>query len=40
MAVVRAAVDEGVARSAGPDGIDVAVRAACWEPVYPPVEAV
>ncbi|MFJ4951395.1 NAD-dependent malic enzyme [Streptomyces sp. NPDC088760] len=39
VAVARAAVDEGVARAA-PDDIEAAVRAARWEPVYPPVEAV
>ncbi|MEU3523715.1 NAD-dependent malic enzyme [Streptomyces sp. NPDC038707] len=39
VAVARAAVDEGVARAA-PDDIEAAVRAARWEPVYPPLEAV
>ncbi|MGW4562158.1 NAD-dependent malic enzyme [Streptomyces sp. NPDC004561] len=39
VAVVRAAMDEGVAR-AGLDDVEAAVRAARWEPVYPPVEAV
>jgi malate dehydrogenase (oxaloacetate-decarboxylating) len=39
VAVARAAVDEGVARVA-PDDIGAAVRAARWEPVYPPLEAV
>ncbi|MEV6292284.1 NAD-dependent malic enzyme [Streptomyces sp. NPDC051896] len=41
VAVVGAAMADGVAR-AGLDGADVeaAVRAARWEPVYPPVEAV
>ncbi|MFH9399019.1 NAD-dependent malic enzyme [Streptomyces sp. NPDC017638] len=39
VAVVRAAVDDGVARVA-PDDVEAAVRAARWEPVYPPLEAV
>ncbi|MEU9475589.1 NAD-dependent malic enzyme [Streptomyces sp. NPDC048191] len=39
VAVVRAAVEEGVARAV-PDDVEAAVRAARWEPVYPPVEAV
>ncbi|MFE1196827.1 NAD-dependent malic enzyme [Streptomyces olivaceoviridis] len=39
VAVARAAVEEGVAR-AGLDDVEAAVRAARWEPVYPPVEAV
>ncbi|CUW29536.1 MULTISPECIES: NAD-dependent malic enzyme [Streptomyces] len=39
VAVARAAVDEGVAR-ARPDDVEAAVRAARWEPVYPPLEAV
>lgn len=39
LAVARAAVEEGVAR-AGLDDVEAAVRAARWEPVYPPVEAV
>ncbi|WP_030341872.1 NAD-dependent malic enzyme [Streptomyces sp. NRRL S-1022] len=39
VAVARAAVDEGVARAAV-DDVEAAVRAARWEPVYPPVEAV
>ncbi|POX65239.1 NAD-dependent malic enzyme [Streptomyces sp. Ru62] len=39
VAVARAAVEEGVAR-AGLDDVEEAVRAARWEPVYPPVEAV
>ncbi len=39
VAVVRAAVDEGVARVA-PHDVEAAVRAARWEPVYPPLEAV
>ncbi|MFF7094262.1 NAD-dependent malic enzyme [Streptomyces rubradiris] len=39
VAVARAAMDEGVARSA-PDDVEAAVRAARWEPVYPPLEAV
>ncbi|WTO36687.1 NAD-dependent malic enzyme [Streptomyces achromogenes] len=39
VAVARAAVDEGVARAA-PDDVEAAVRAARWEPVYPPLEAV
>ncbi|MEU6589127.1 NAD-dependent malic enzyme [Streptomyces sp. NPDC046881] len=39
VAVARAAVDEGVAR-VGLDDVEAAVRAARWEPVYPPVEAV
>ncbi|GGR61458.1 MULTISPECIES: NAD-dependent malic enzyme [Streptomyces] len=39
VAVARAAVDEGVARAAL-DDVEAAVRAARWEPVYPPLEAV
>ncbi|OXY95593.1 NAD-dependent malic enzyme [Streptomyces diastatochromogenes] len=39
VAVARTAMEEGVAR-AGVDDIEAAVRAARWEPVYPPVEAV
>ncbi|MEU6775528.1 NAD-dependent malic enzyme [Streptomyces sp. NPDC046759] len=39
VAVVRTAVEEGVARSDVGDA-GAAVRAARWEPVYPPVEAV
>ncbi|MFI9806493.1 NAD-dependent malic enzyme [Streptomyces sp. NPDC052301] len=39
VAVARAAVEAGVARAV-PDDIEAAVRAARWEPVYPPVEAV
>ncbi|CAM5577990.1 MULTISPECIES: NAD-dependent malic enzyme [Streptomyces] len=39
VAVARTAVQEGVAR-AGLDDVEAAVRAARWEPVYPPVEAV
>ncbi|MEV6115032.1 NAD-dependent malic enzyme [Streptomyces sp. NPDC052109] len=39
VAVARTAVAEGVAR-AGLDDVEAAVRAARWEPVYPPVEAV
>ncbi|MEU2439504.1 NAD-dependent malic enzyme [Streptomyces rubradiris] len=39
VAVARAAMDEGVARAA-PDDVEAAVRAARWEPVYPPLEAV
>ncbi|SOD85748.1 NAD-dependent malic enzyme [Streptomyces sp. Ag109_G2-15] len=39
VAVARAAMEEGVAR-AGVDDVEAAVRAARWEPVYPPVEAV
>ncbi|MEV6835306.1 NAD-dependent malic enzyme [Streptomyces sp. NPDC051133] len=39
VAVARTAVEDGVAR-AGLDDIEEAVRAARWEPVYPPVEAV
>lgn len=41
VAVVRAARADGVARAdLDDDGIEAAVRAARWEPVYPPVEAV
>ncbi|MEW2510914.1 NAD-dependent malic enzyme [Streptomyces sp. NPDC046870] len=39
VAVARVAVEEGVART-GLDDVEAAVRAARWEPVYPPVEAV
>ncbi|GGY73653.1 NAD-dependent malic enzyme [Streptomyces olivaceoviridis] len=39
VAVARTAVEEGVAR-AELDDVEAAVRAARWEPVYPPVEAV
>ncbi|MGY4992495.1 NAD-dependent malic enzyme [Streptomyces sp. 900105245] len=39
VAVARTAVEEGVARTV-PDDVEAAVRAARWEPVYPPVEAV
>ncbi|WP_225808955.1 NAD-dependent malic enzyme [Streptomyces spinosus] len=39
VAVARVAVEEGVART-GLDDCEAAVRAARWEPVYPPVEAV
>ncbi|MDN3265082.1 NAD-dependent malic enzyme [Streptomyces sp. CSDS2] len=39
VAVARAAIDEGVARAAL-DDVGAAVRAARWEPVYPPLEAV
>ncbi|MFF9022493.1 NAD-dependent malic enzyme [Streptomyces eurythermus] len=39
VAVARAAVDEGVARVAL-DDVEASVRAARWEPVYPPLEAV
>ncbi|MFG2635973.1 NAD-dependent malic enzyme [Streptomyces sp. NPDC048362] len=39
VAVARTAVEEGVAR-ADLDDVESAVRAAVWEPVYPPVEAV
>ncbi|MGW7524869.1 NAD-dependent malic enzyme [Streptomyces sp. NPDC054783] len=41
VAVVRAATADGVARAdLDGDDIEAAVRAARWEPVYPPVEAV
>ncbi|GAA3128379.1 NAD-dependent malic enzyme [Streptomyces echinatus] len=39
VAVARTAVAEGVARTV-PDDVGAAVRAARWEPAYPPVEAV
>ncbi|MFI1363049.1 NAD-dependent malic enzyme [Streptomyces griseochromogenes] len=39
VAVAGAAAEEGVAR-AGLDDVEAAVRAARWEPVYPPVDAV
>lgn len=39
VAVVRAALGDGVARSR-PADVGAAVRAARWEPMYPPVEAV
>ncbi|MFF8906535.1 NAD-dependent malic enzyme [Streptomyces olivaceoviridis] len=39
VAVARTAVEEGVARAALDDA-EAVVRAARWEPVYPPVEAV
>ncbi|MFJ7149498.1 malic enzyme-like NAD(P)-binding protein [Streptomyces sp. NPDC100445] len=39
VAVATAAVEEGVARAVL-DDVEAAVRAAQWEPVYPPVEAV
>ncbi|GHH03321.1 NAD-dependent malic enzyme [Streptomyces rubradiris] len=38
VAVARAAMDEGVARAAL-DDVGATVRAARWEPVYPPLEA-
>ncbi|MCC5478633.1 NAD-dependent malic enzyme [Streptomyces barringtoniae] len=40
VAVVHAATADGVARADLGDDIGAAVRAAQWEPVYPPVEAV
>ncbi|MFD7445752.1 NAD-dependent malic enzyme [Streptomyces sp. NPDC059909] len=39
-AVARAAARDGVARASVDDTIDQRVRAAMWEPVYPPVQAV
>ncbi|MBL1081907.1 NAD-dependent malic enzyme [Streptomyces actinomycinicus] len=39
VAVARAALDEGTARAAL-DDVEAAVRAARWEPVYPPVKAI
>ncbi|MFI1765436.1 NAD-dependent malic enzyme [Streptomyces sp. NPDC020800] len=39
VAVAGAALEDGVAR-ARPDDVAAAVRAARWDPVYPPVEAV
>ncbi|MCS0600377.1 NAD-dependent malic enzyme [Streptomyces sp. LP11] len=40
VAVVRAAVEDGVARADGLDDPEAAVRAAVWEAVYPPIRAV
>ncbi|MEU6666485.1 hypothetical protein [Streptomyces sp. NPDC046727] len=39
VAVARTALDEGIARTGAPADIGAAVRAARWEPVYPPIAA-
>ncbi|MFD3617869.1 NAD-dependent malic enzyme [Streptomyces sp. NPDC058676] len=40
VAVARAATEDGVARETAEDTIEERVRAAMWQPVYPPIEAV
>jgi malate dehydrogenase (oxaloacetate-decarboxylating) len=40
VAVARAAAAEGVARTTVDDSVEKRVRAAMWQPVYPPVKAV
>ncbi|GAA5699999.1 NAD-dependent malic enzyme [Streptomyces avermitilis] len=40
VAVARAAVEDGVARETVDDAVEERVRAAMWQPEYPPIEAV